>query len=315
MIISKENNKIMSLIFFVVLFSFIMDVIAIITNVYISPSLEKVSFAEVLIYFKATISLIMLILLAYWRRSKYFKLAIQVVQMFLISLFVVLIFYFLYLYIYKFFLLEETISIIKDRILNGNPALAFEYSRENLRTLNYIFAIYISTNSELMLFFQALFMTLVIYKSKDLIHVHEDEHHYDEFLFSHVDLPASLVVLILSFLSLRILEVQYDVSDLLELIISIAGFVFAIPLFISTLRIALISDTQTCTKTFFRTHHTTTMLSALAVCAISITLFIYHISSIPIAGFNYRIVTTIAGAIVSIYLIIRSRYVLSLENK
>ena len=315
MIISKENNRIMSLIFFVILFSLIMDVIAIITNVFISPSLGTVSLAEVLIYFKAVISLIVLVVMIFWNRSRYFKLATQVIQMLLVSLFIVGLVYFIYIYIHKFYLLENTINIVRDRIIYGNPALAIEYSKQNLQVLNYIFSIYISTNSELMLLFQSLFIFYTIMKTKDLITVEEPEHHYDDFLFSIADLPSALVVLILTFLSLRLLTIQYDPAELLELIISICGFVFAIQLFISTLRIALIANTQTCTRTYFKTHFTTILLGGIAVFVISITLLIYHLSSIPINGFNYRIVTTIASAVISVFLIIRARYVLSLENK
>lgn len=315
MVISRNNKKIMNLILYVAVISFIMDILAIITHVYIAPSLGKISLAEILIYFKATISLFIIIIMSFWHRNKYFKLATQVVQMLLVSLLVVTIFYFIFLYGYKFFLLEETISIIRDRILNGNPATAFDFSRQNLRTLKYLFSIYVSSNSEIMLFFQSLLMCLSIVKVKHLVAIDEIENHYDEFLFSKLDFPISIIVMLLSFLSLRVLTLQYEPSELLELIISISGFVFAIPLLISTIKIKSISQSQTCTRTFFKTHFTTMLVSAIAVSIIFTTLFIYHVSSISVNGLNYRTFTTIATVIFSMLLVLRARYALSLENK
>ena len=62
----------------------------------------------------------------------------------------------------------DTRDIIRDRILNGNPATYLDFSGINYRTLMYILTIFGGFNSELVLFFEGMLLFMLLNSVNEL---------------------------------------------------------------------------------------------------------------------------------------------------
>lgn len=312
---SPANNKLMSLVLTLVSAILFFDAMTAIIYIYIAPDLEVVSTAEVLLYLKLFIALAFFIILLLFKFKYNFNLSKEVLQTFLVTMLVMVIFYFFYLYIYKYFLLIETIDIIKYKIIDGNSSLAVTYSLINLQSLSYVTSIFSGAHSELILFSEALLLLLSIFKVKDVEVVPEKTFNYDTFLFKRIDIPLSILLLILSFLSIRIINIEYEYHEVLELVLGIIAFSASIFVMTSTIKFNKISLDMTSTVTYYRSYVFIMIASSIIACMSSSALFIYHLISLANGEYNYRTIPSFITLVLAFRFIIRSMKLLNYENK
>ena len=90
---------------------------------------------------------------------------IHIYKRFLLMTLLLHIVYFISVYLQSYILIDDTLIIIRDKILRGNPALILDFSSYNYTVLSYVVSLLQSVNSPLILLFMSLWtMRLYIIK-------------------------------------------------------------------------------------------------------------------------------------------------------
>lgn len=314
--ITRFNESKVRLLSYVVLLILVFDILTIISNIYIAPVLQGYGMPDILIYIKLIISFVTYMSLHLWLRDKDRKLSIAWLKMLLYTLLIVTVSYFISLYLYKYYLIDQTATVIRTQILGvyGNTSLLLELSRMNLYSLNYITGLFNGFNSEIILFFEAFLIQMFIYKALQYEILDEKKVIYDPFLYKNYIHFVSIVHFLLAFLSINLFQFRYNLIESIEM--GVAFMLFAVTLLqmISSFYIQDGKHTETRPSVFALSHKLMMFLSilsfALAIGLIGINLY-YIVTGIG----TYRITTTIMIVISSIYLFTVSRKVLEFENK
>lgn len=313
MIHHEQSSKI-RLILYIVGAILLFDIFTIITNIYIAPVLDGYGLPDILIYIKAIISLSLFILLVVWLSNPDMKLPRLTLKMLLVSMLAVIALYVLSLFLYKYVLLLDTISIIKNKILNGNPATILDFSGINYRTLTYVSTIYAGFNSEIILFFEALTIQYLAMKINQLEIEPEGLHKYDTFLFDRSLFWFYFFFVLGSFLSINIVTFRFDLLGLLEIGLALFIFIIVFPGIVPAFRIAKWGD-QEVTRSFFIGSYRLIWIVTLISSICLLGLFGLNIAFIGLGRETYRVVSSGVTFILSIIIFTRVHRILSLENK
>lgn len=293
---------------------FVIHLFTIVTNLSIATPIEEYGLPDILIYPTALSFLVIGILTSRWLVLPKANLAKGTLKIFMGLALANVFLYFLSLYTYKFTLLSETISIIRYRILEGNPALVFDYSRDNYWTLKSILAIFTGLNSEVILFAEAMVFQVSVFSLRPMELVEEPKYEYDEFLFDRKIVPLSILYVLTAFLSINLLKWTFDALGTLEMTIAITGFLSSMPAIIAAFRIQGL-DNNECTRSFFLTNHRLILASTLFGLVMFGSLAVLNVSFFASGRGTYRIVSSVLAFLFALLLFLKSRRSLSLENK
>ena len=186
--ISQTNRNRLILIAVISGFIVLFDIFTIISNIYVAPVLEGYGLPDIFIYLKLAIFLTIFIVVLSWLNKRKPSLSKDTLKILIVMGVSVLILYFISVYLYKYILILDTADIIKDRILNGNPATYLDFSGINYRTLMYILTIYGGFNSELILFFEGMLLFMLLNTVNQLEIDVEPLHQYDTFMYEAIPL-------------------------------------------------------------------------------------------------------------------------------
>ena len=292
----------------------IFDILTIITNIYIAPILEGFGLPDILIYMKASVFLLLFVVLIIWLKNKDFKLTRSNLKVIAYIAFAMIAAYFLSLFMYKYVLLLDTADIIKDRILNGNPALIYDLSAINYKTLTYITTIFSGFNSEIILFAEALIFQLCIFSIGKMEIVDEPNHAYDPFLFDNLVFPLFSALIISSFLSINLFLFRFDLLGSIEMAVAIIGFTVVLPGLIPSFTLYRTRH-QDCTRSFFTSTYKLLLIISIIGVVIFAVLFGVNVVFITLGRGSYRVSTALLSFILSVVLFVRTKKVLALENK
>ncbi len=292
----------------------IFDILTIITNIYIAPILEGFGLPDILIYMKASVFLLLFVVLIIWLKNKDFKLTRSNLKVIAYIGFAMIAAYFLSLFMYKYVLLLDTADIIKDRILNGNPALIYDLSAINYKTLTYITTIFSGFNSEIILFAEALIFQLCIFSIGKMEIVDEPNHAYDPFLFDNLVFPLFSALIISSFLSINLFLFRFDLLGSIEMAVAIIGFTVVLPGLIPSFTLYRTRH-QDCTRSFFTSTYKLLLIISIIGVVIFAVLFGVNVVFITLGRGSYRVSTALLSFILSVVLFVRTKKVLALENK
>ena len=211
-------------------------------------------------------------------------------------------------------LLLDTSDIIKNKILNGNPALIYDFSAQNYKTLDYINGIFGGFNSEIILLTEGLFLLAACLRIDRLSIEEEPEIQYDTFLFDKLLFPLFGFLTITSFLSIDIIEFKYDIYGAYEIALSLVAFVITVPGLVTAIRIYK-HQGKVCTKSqFVGWNKLIYIISAISILFFTL-LTILDLINFLISTGSYRIFTALLSLIISIIIFFRAKRVISLENK
>lgn len=312
--LSRTNKGKLSIIAIVVGTILVFDIFTIITNLYIAPILEGYGVPDILIYMKTLAFLLLFVVLIAWIRNKDARLTRSNLRVLAFIAFALIAAYFLSLFMYKYVLLLDTVDIIKNDILGGNPALVFDFSTLNYKTLTYITTIFSGFNSDIILFTEALIFQLCIISIGKMEIVEEPIHAYDPFLFDSFVFPLFSLLILSSFLSINLFLFRFDVLGSIEMALAITGFTAVLPGLIPSFTLYRTRH-QDCTRTFFTSTYKLLMILSLVGIFVFAALFGLNVLLVSMNRGSYRIVSSLIAFILSIILFIRTRKMLTLENK
>lgn len=312
--IEKSNKKQIRNLAIIIGFITVLDILTIITNAYVSPYLDGYGLPDILIYLKTGIFAFVFVVLLIWLFNDNYQITKGTLKVIIYLSFATIIGYFLSVYMYKYLLLLDTADIIRNKILYGNPALVYNFSSVNYKTLSYIIQIFGGFNSELVLLAEVIAVQFFAFKIDQMPIKSEEAVVYDPFMFDKVLLWLSGLLTLLAFLSINIFQTKYDLYQSFEIAIALSAFAISIPGLITAIRINSVED-LTCTKSFFVSSHR--LLTVISI--INIILFLM-LTGLTVADFvvttgSYRIYSTVAALIVSLLILLRVRRTMSLENK
>jgi len=292
----------------------VFDILTIITNIYIAPILQGFGLPDILIYMKTLVFLLLFVVLIIWLNNKDFKLTRSNLKVIAYIAFAMIAAYFLSLFMYKYVLLLDTADIIKDRILNGNPALIYDLSAINYKTLTYITTIFSGFNSEIILFAEALIFQLCIFSIGKMEIVDEPNHVYDPFLFDNLVFPLFSALIISSFLSINLFLFRFDLLGSIEMAVAITGFTVVLPGLIPSFTLYRTRH-QDCTRTFFTSTYKLLLIISIIGVVVFAVLFGVNVIFYTLGRGSYRVSTALLSFILSVVLFVRTKKVLALENK
>ncbi len=312
--IEKSNIKKVKLLILLISIITIFDIFTIITNIYVAQDLEGYGFPDILIYLKTAIFIFVLTILVLWAVNKNYNISKTNLKIIMYLAFITIIGYFFSLFMYKYVLLLYTADIIKNKILYGNPALIYNFSTKNYKTLSYILQIFSGFNSEIILFIEALFVQNAIMKLDTFSIKNEKEYTYDPFMFDKALLWLFGLLVTLSFLSINIFQFSYNLREAFEMAIALGGFVIAIPGLVTAIGLNSIEN-HTCTKTRFISSHRLLIIISIITSILFALLSIFLLEDLHNGLGTYRLYTSLGSVLVSIIIIFRVYRTMSLENK
>ncbi len=312
--INRNNETKMRYLLYAIGTILFFDVMTIITNLYISPVLDGFGLPDIFIYIKTLSFLVLFIVLTLWIRDPNYSLSKSTLKMLLWLGFYVLCFYFFSVYMYKYYLIVDTANIIKNQILSGNPALVFDLSRINYQTLSYITTIFSGFNSEIILFVQALIFQGMIMNVKNFEIEDEQDIMYDLFMFDNKLFYISFAHVIFAFISINLLTFRYTLVYALEIGVAMVIFALAVLNLITSSNVYKMRNNY-CKQSIFISSHRFMIFLMVVNTILLILLFGYNIFQFILGMGTYRIGSTLFALATSIYLLVRNKTILSLENK
>jgi len=211
--------------------------------------------------------------------------------------------------------LLDIADIIRNKILDGNPSLIYDFTTRNYISIRYINTIYGGFNSELFLGVELLALQQLIFKTKASHEVLEEKVKYDSFLFDTFLLPLSILYVISAFTSINLFQERYTVFESVMMFVSLTAFIFTIPSISAAAKIYSAKN-DLVYRTHFVSWYRLLLLVSIAGIISFFALLGFHIYSIIVLQtITYRIITTIISIVIAILILDRTLRVLSLENK
>ncbi len=164
-----------------------------------------------------------------FQRHKTMSFVVSIYKRWLVVFLMLHIVYFISVYLQSYLLIDETLIIIRDKILRGNPALILNFSNLNYTTLSYVVSLLQSVNSPLIILFMSLWTMRFYYTANgsSFVFVEEETKRYDDFLYSMFIPLFWFVLMIASFLSINLLTLNYTFVESIEMFISIVLFMMS----------------------------------------------------------------------------------------
>lgn len=312
--ISRNNETKMRYLMYTIGAILFLDIMVIITNLYIAPILDGFGLPDILIYLKTLTFLILFVIISIWVKDDGFSLSKSTLRLLLWLGFSVLCTYFFSVYMYKYYLIVDVQNIIKNQILGGNPALVFDLSRINLQQLTYITTIFSGFNSEIMLFVQAMVLQALIIGTKSFDILDEPDTMYDTFMFDSKMFYISMLHVVFAFLTINLLTFRYELLSAIEIGVAIAAFAVAVVNLLTSSDVFKMRNNYCKQSNFISSHRFMILLMIINIVLFSL-LFGYNIYLIAIYSGTYRVGAALLALITSIYLLIKTKSILSLENK
>lgn len=139
-----------------------------------------------------------------------------------------LVLYFLTSFIQSIYLIDQTIYIIQEKIIQGNPLLYLNFSSVNYTTLTFVNSIFRGMNSPLMIFFMGLWIQYVLLTSYKLETIAEPELLKELLVYKFPIHYIWYVVTILSFISINLFELNYTLESLIEIVLTLIMFILSL---------------------------------------------------------------------------------------
>lgn len=312
--ISQVNRSRLVLISIVSGFIVLFDIFTIISNIYVAPILEGYGLPDIFIYLKLVIFLTIFFVSFMWLTKKGFNLTKDTLKILIVLGVSILILYFISVYLYKYILIIETADIIKDRILNGNPATYLDFSGINYRTLMYILTIFGGFNSELVLFFEGMLLFMLLNTVNQVEIEVEPLHQYDTFMYEAVPTYLPVLWVVVSFLSINILLYRFDILGSIEMGVAVLAFLFVTASLPNAYGIFRHKNMEVSKSAFVGKHR---FILTLSIASILLYVFLFglNVYFVTIGRETYRIVSSLLALVISISIAIRVKRILNLENK
>lgn len=314
LMITRNNNIIikfvivLSLIILVELINFIMTLYVNVNDTIGHNVVDMIA----IIKFAAILTLF--IPLFRWTQNKNTDLLKEQIVVHTKYVFLISLFYFIIIYLFKYSVILDVMDILRNKMIEGNPALLLNYSVYSYNTLKYVMGVYQSFSSELVLMTELLFISWNLRNIMTLKTIEEENVKYDSFLYNVNLKYYSLALMITSFLSINLFKYTFD-SMLGAIIFLVSFFLFTIqiPLHYFVNRISNSSRNKSTKSNFIVFHRLTFILGIITIIGfiINIGLNLYQ-HELGIG--TYRIFTSLISLCIAIYITYKISKTKSLLN-
>lgn len=310
--ISKLRNTQLTKLEYYVLFISVTFIMNIVYVFFMVERPENYSLLDVLLISNTLAFTIFYIMLRMIRTTQRFTINVVMLRQIMRVLIFSFIFYYIASFMEIFTSVDETYLIIGEKILRGNPALALNFSVINYQTLNYVMGLFRGIHSPLILLIIILYYQKLFYNIYKIERLDEEEKTYDTFLYDMTIPIAWTLLLILTFLSLNLITLNYDLFGAIEMLISIPLFMLS---FVGLIPSYIWYNTKNkMTRPSVMTYNHRFLRKLLGVIFIFILfLGIYHGVSYTLEALSYRYITTGLSLVIVLYLMWRHHRINSLD--
>lgn len=293
----------------------IVDVLGVISTVYMNVKLDAYTMPDFVLYGKVLIELILIVVLARWIKNSRFRLT----KTFVLNAFVFIIFLLsvqsITLYLYKYTKLLESLDIVQNKILLGNPDLVFDFSRQNYKLLKYLTGVYQGITSEIVIFFELMAVMILFNNARTLVVEQNEIVEYDPFMYKKYRPLYYIGLSILIFVSLSLFTITYEHSY--QGVGVIIGFITFYLSVVSAILAFKINRMQfgTATKALFVAYHRQLIIFGFISVLLVLLMLYFNIVDIQLGYSSYRLFSLIAALATLGYLIFDIFHTLSYENK
>lgn len=294
---------------------FIVDVLGLISTIYMNVQLDSFIMPDFILYGKILIELILIVVLARWIKNQRFQLTMAFVTYSFVFIIFLLSVQSITLYLYKYTKLLESLDIVQNKILLGNPDLVFDFSRQNYTLLKYLTGVYQGITSEIVLFFELMAMMILFNNAKTLTVQENDFVEYDAFMYKKNRPLYYIGIAILVFVSLSLFSLTFEHSY--QGVGVIIGFIAFYLSAISATLSFKINRMQfgTATKGLFVAYHKQLIIYGFISAGLVLMMLYFNIVDIRLGFSSYRLITLVLALGGLGYLIYDTFHTLSYENK
>ena len=299
--ISRNNNTISK---FVVVLSVIVfiEIINFIMNIYLNANDTLGTNVIDMLYFVKFLSILTLFIsLLIWTRNKDKNILKVQVVVHTLFVFAISVFYFLILYLFKYSIVLDVMDILRNKMIEGNPALLLNFSVYSYNTLKYIKGTFGSFNSELILMIELLFITWQLRNVMSVETVEEENVSYDSFLYNNNLKYFSGALIVFSFLSINLFSYTFDTLGAIMFLVTFLLFSLQLPCFYFIRRISNSSRKKSTKSSFLVFHNLSLILGIISIVGFIIGLALnMYASEIGIG--TYRIYSIVISLCISSYI-------------
>lgn len=293
----------------------IVDVFGAISTIYMNVRLDTFTLPEFVLYGKILIELILIAVLIRWTQNSRFKLTKEFVMYAFIFIIFLLSVQAITMYLYKYTKLLESLDIVENKILLGNPDLVFDYSRQNYALLKYLTGVYQGITSEIVNFFELMIMMILMNSAKNLVVEKNEFVEYDAFMYKRLRPLYYIGLSVLIFVSLSLFSLTYEHSyQGIGVIIGFIAFYLSV---ISAVLSFKINQMQygTATKALFVAYHRQLKIYGIISAVLVLMMLYFTFVDMQLGASSFRVIVLIGALGALGYLIYDVYHTLSYENK
>ena len=290
--IARNNNAVikfvivLSVIVFIETLNFIMNIFLNVNDTLGNNVIDMLFFIKFLSILTLFISLYI------WTRNKDNNLLKEQVVVHTLFVFFISIFYFIILYLLKYSVILDVMDILRNKMIEGNPALLLNFSVHSYNTLKYVKGAYQSFNSELILMIELLFILWNLRNIMSLETVEEKHVNYDSFLYNNNLKYYSAVLIGFSFLSINLFAYTFDTLGAIMFLVTFFLFSIQIPFHYFISRVSNSSRKKSTKSSFIVYHKMALLLGVISVIGFVIGLGL-NVYARDIGFGSYRIFSTL----------------------
>ena len=296
--IDRDNNFISK---FVIVLSVIvfLELINIVMNLYVNIN-DDISYNVVdMLFIIKFIGIVTLFISMYiWSRNKDNNLLKEQLLIHTKYVLMISIFYFLILYLFKYSIVLNAMDILRNKMIEGNPALLLNFSIYTYNTLKYVKGVFQSLNSEFILMIELLFIVWNLRNLMTLKTKKEDVVYYDSFLYNNNLKYFSLALILTSFLSINLFKYEFELIEAMMFLVSFFLFSISIPLH-SFIRDISNMQRNKSTKSDFTTLHRLSSILSLAILVGAVIYLGLVLYGFTVGIGSYRIIPTFVSIAIS----------------
>ena len=299
--ITRNNNSIikfvivLSVIVFIETLNFIMNIFLDVNHTLGINVIDMLFFIKFLSIFTLFISLFI------WTRNKDSNLLKEQVVIHTIFVFSISIFYFIIIYLLKYSVILDVMDILRNKMIEGNPALLLNFSVYSYNTLKYVKVAYQSFNSELILMTELLFILWSLRNIMSIETVEEKHVNYDSFLYNNNLKYFSVTLIGSSFLSINLFAYTFDTLGAIMFLVTFFLFSLQIPFHYFIFKISNSSRKKSTRSSFITYHKIALLLGIISIIGFIIGLGL-NVYARDIGFGSYRIFSTIISLSISSYI-------------
>lgn len=300
----KRNNDYVSKFLVILAVIIFLDFMNVIMNLYVNVNDELgINVVDMLFIIKLVSMISLFAVLLRWNSNKDNVLLKQQLVIHIIYVILVSMFYFFILYLFKYSIILNAMDILRNKMIEGNPATLLNFAIYTYNTLKFVKSSYQGFNSEFILMLQIVLLVWHLRNMMTLDTEEEETKHYDDFLFNRSHKFLAFALIIIGFLSINIFEYIYTPLEAVMFLISTFLFTIQIPNFLFMSRIWEMDRNSTLQSEFKTFYSITNLLMYISVIGFGIYLGV-QVVALSQGFFSYRFFMSVAGFITSLYMLV-----------